>query len=197
MSMRKSGDWALARRILAEGPVKLKASVGTALRQEAQLLRKGIVTGITEQAPGGEPFKPLSELTLAARKLAGFGGTKALMVRGDLRNSVTAIVEGDEAFVGVPRKARARDGRSLVEVARIHEYGSDPTVIPMTTRMRKFLFALLKAAGKEPQPGSGKGVVVASIPARPFLRPAFKKFSEGAQRRFLERVAKLMGWGGA
>ncbi|HPM52062.1 MAG TPA: phage virion morphogenesis protein [Rhodoglobus sp.] len=196
MTVRRTGDWALARRILAEGPMKLKASVGTALRQEAEVLRNEIVTGITSQAPGGEPFKPLSPLTLAARKLAGFGGTKALMVRGDLRNSVATIVQGDEAFVGVPRKARNRDGRSLVDVAQVQEFGSNPIVIPVTARMRRFLFAMLRKAGKEPQPGSGKGVVVVTIPARPFLRPAFRKFSEGAQQRFLGRVARLMGWGG-
>ena len=66
-SVRKTGDWALARRLLAGGPVKLKAAVATAVRQEAHLLRKEIVQGITKQAPGGESFKPLSSLTLAAR----------------------------------------------------------------------------------------------------------------------------------
>ena len=197
MTVSKTGDWALARRVLASGPAKLKASVGTAFRQEAQLLRKEIVTGITEQAPGGEPFKPLSPLTIAARKLSGFGGTKALMVRGDLRNSIAAIVQGDEAFVGVPRKARGKDGRSLVDVAKVQEFGSNPIVIPLTPRMRRFIFAMLKKAGKEPQPGSGKGVVVVTIPARPFLRPAFKKFSVGSQKRFLNRVAQGLGWGGA
>jgi phage gpG-like protein len=197
MSVRKTGDWALARRILAEGPAKLRSSIGTAMRQEAELLRGEIVNGITAQAPGGEAFKPLSSLTLAARKLAGFGGTKALLVRGDLRNSIAAIVRGDEAFVGVPRKARSKDGRSLVDVAQVQEFGSNPIVIPITPRMRRFLFALLRQAGKEPSGGSGKGVVVVTIPARPFLRPAFKKFSEGAQRRFLGRVAAQLGWGGA
>lgn len=197
MSVRKTGDWALARHILAEGPAKLRGSIGTAMRQEAELLRGEIVNGITTQAPGGEAFKPLSPLTLAARKLAGFGGTKALLVRGDLRNSIAAIVRGDEAFVGVPRKARSKDGRSLVDVAQVQEFGSNPIVIPITPRMRRFLFALLRQAGKEPSGGSGKGVVVVTIPARPFLRPAFKKFSEGAQRRFLGRVAAQLGWGGA
>ena len=109
-SVRKTGDWAMARRLLAGGPVKLKAAVGTALRQEAHLLRKEIVQGITRQAPGGESIKPPSPLTLAARQMKGRGGTKALMVSGDLRNGIAAIVKGDEAFVGVPRKARGKDG---------------------------------------------------------------------------------------
>ena len=196
MSVTKTGDWALARRLLTAAPVKLKAAVGMAVRQEAQLLRREIVQGITKQAPGGEPFKPLSPLTLAARKMKGRGGTKALMVRGDLRNAIAAIVEGDEAFVGVPRKARGKDGKAMVDVAQVQEFGAGPIVIPMTPAMRRFLFALLRKAGEEPKGGSGKGVVIINVPARPFLRPAFKTFSQGSQARFLARVAALSGLGG-
>jgi len=192
-SVRKTGDWAVARRLLAGGPLKLKAAVGTALRQEAQLLRKEIVQGITRQAPGGESFKPPSPLTLAARQMKGRGGTKALMVSGDLRNGIAAIVKGDEAFVGVPRKARGKDGKSLVDVAQVQEFGAGPIIIPMTPAMRRFLFALLRMAGESGGGGSGKGVVVIQIPARPFLRPAFKVFQKGVQKRFLGRVAGLMG----
>ena len=194
MSVRKSGDWALARRLLAGGPAKLKAAVGTALRQEAQLLRKEIVEGITKQAPGGEAIKPPSPLTLAARKMKGRGGTKALIVRGDLRNAIAAIVKGDEAFVGVPRKARGKDGQAVIDVAQVQEFGAGPIIIPMTPAMRRFLFALLRKAGEERRSdGTGRGVVVVTIPARPFLRPAFERFSKGAQKRFLGRVAGLMG----
>src|SRR5690606_17304044 len=100
-----------------------------------------------------------SPLTLAAREMKGRGGTKALLVRGDLRNSVSAIVQGDEAFVGVPRKARTQNGRAMVDVARVQEFGEGPIVIPMTPAMRRFLFALLRKADVEPREGSGKGVV--------------------------------------
>ena len=193
MSVTKTGDWAVARRLLTAAPLKLKAAVGMALRQEAQLLRKEIVQGITKQAPGGEAFKPLSPLTLAAREMKGRGGTKALMVRGDLRNAIAAIVEGDEAFVGVPRKARGQDGKSVIDVAQVQEFGAGPIVIPMTPAMRRFLFALLRKAGEEKSGGSGRGVVIVTIPARPFLRPAFKQFEKGVQKRFLGRVAPLMG----
>ncbi len=196
MSVQKTGDWAVARRILRAGPIRFKAAVGTALRQEAQLLRTEIVQGITKQAPGGEALAPPSPLTLAARELKGRGGTKALLVKGDLRNSVTAIVKGDEAFIGVPRKTRAQGGKTLVDVAQVQEYGKGPIIVPMTPAMRRFLFALLRKAGEEPKGGSGKGVVIINVPARPFLRPAFKKFSQGSQARFLARVAALSGLGG-
>jgi hypothetical protein len=128
--------------------------------------------------------------------MKGRGGTKALIVGGDLRNSIVAVVRGDEALFGVLRSARGKEGQVLVNVAEVQELGAGPILIPMTPAMRRFLFALLRKAGEEPSGGSGRGVVVVSIPARPFLRPAFKVFSKGAQRRFLDRVAGLLGWGG-
>lgn len=190
----------MARKILTAAPVKMKGAVGVALRQEAQWLRKEIVQGITRQAPGGESFKPLSPLTIAAREMAGFKGTKALMVRGDLRNAIAAIVKGDAAFVGVPRKAQDKEGKPVIDVAKVHEFGAGPFVVPLTPAMRRYLFALYARAGESSSSsssnGSGKGVVVIKIPARPFLRPAFTRFSKGVQKRFLNRVARLLGMGG-
>ncbi len=193
MATMRTGDWARARRLLTAGPQRLRSAVGTALRQEAHVLRNEIVQGLTKQAPGDEPIKPPAPLTIAARQLAGFSGTKALLVRGDLRNSVTVIVDGDEAFIGISRSARSSSGESLVYLAQLHEYGGPPVVIPITPKMRRFLFALLRQAGQEPTNGSGRGVIVVQVPARPFLRPAFEKFRQGASRRFLERVAKELG----
>jgi len=193
MAVSRTGDWARARRLLTAAPQRLQAAIGTAVRQEAHALRNDIVQGLTSQAPGGEPLKPLSPLTIAARQLEGFGGSKALIVRGDLRNSITVIVQGDEAFIGVSRSARSKDGASMVDLAKLHEFGGPPVIIPITPKMRRFLFALLRKAGKEPTGGSGRGVIVVQVPARPFLRPAFDKFREGASRRFLERVARELG----
>jgi len=193
MAVSRTGDWARARRLLTAAPQRMQAAIGTAVRQEAHALRNDIVQGLTSQAPGGEPLKPPSPLTIAARQLEGFGGSKALIVRGDLRNSITVIVQGDEAFIGVSRSARSKDGASMVDLAKLHEFGGPPVIIPITPKMRRFLFALLRKAGKEPTGGGGRGVIVVQVPARPFLRPAFDKFREGASRRFLERVARELG----
>lgn len=43
-----------------------------------------------------EGFDPPSEATLAARKAKGFSGTKALIVTGQMRNSITYVVKGEE-----------------------------------------------------------------------------------------------------
>lgn len=196
MAVTRTGDWARARRLLAGGGARLKVAVSTALRQEGHALRKDVVQGITSQAPGGQPFKPLAPTTLAARQLKGGGGSKALIRRGDLRNSITVIASGDEVFVGILRKARGKGGASTANVAEIHEFGAGPFVVPMTPKMRRFLFAVLRRAGVErSSSGGGNGVVVIQIPARPFLRPAFDAFKKGARKRFLDRVARLMGWG--
>jgi phage gpG-like protein len=194
MAVSRIGNWAQAQRLLTAAPQKLRSAIGIAVRQEAHELRNEIVQGLTKQEPGGKPIKPPSSLTIAARQLDGFSGTKALLVRGDLRNSISVIVDGDEAFIGISRSARAKSGEPTVDLAKLHEFGGPPVVIPITPKMRRFLFVLFKQAGKEPTGGTGKGVVVVQVPARPFLRPAFEKFRKGAGRRFLERVAKELGF---
>lgn len=195
MKVQKTGDWVEARKLLTAAPLRLKAAVDVALRQEAQTLRKEIVQGITKQAAGGKSFQPLSPLTLAARRFGNFKGTKALLVRADLRNAISAIVKRGEAFVGVPRKARGQDGQPTIDIARLNEFGSDPIVIPITPKMRRFLFALYREAGVKRAGGSGKGVVVVRVPPRPFLRPAFNRFKKSAQHRFLNRVSRSLGFG--
>lgn len=196
MAIRRTGDWSRARAFLAAAPQRLPRAIQAATRQEAQALRNEIVRGLTRQAPGGGArLKRPKLLTLAGRRLRRFEGTKALLVRGDLRNSIGVIVEDGEVFVGVLRRAKSKSGEDMVNIARVQEYGSQPIVIPITPKMRRFLFALYKEAGIVRTPGPSKGVVVLQIPARPFLRPAFEKFKQGASRRFLERVAKELGLG--
>jgi len=191
--VRKTGDWKKARAILGGAPLRLKRTIEIGVRQEAQLLRRLIVQGITKQAPGGKVFEPLAPLTLAKRQLDGFRGTKALIQRADLRNSITVKhLPGATAFVGVPRTATSSDGKELVKIAEVHEFGSDPIVIPMTDAMRRFLGVLLDSSGLRDRRGSAQ-VVVTQIPPRPFLRPAFKQWSRGVRDRFLARVALGMG----
>lgn len=156
------------------------------MRQEAHALRNEVVQGLTQQVPGGESIRPPSPLILAVRQLAGFGGTKALIVTAELRNSIALIVEGDEAFIGVVRSVRSIDGKSLVDLAQLHEFGGPPVIIPISPKMRRYLFVLLREAGKTPTGGgTSRGAIVVQVSARPFLRPAFEKFRQGAERRFL------------
>ena len=198
MKITRVGDWKDAARILAGGGKRLQAAVDRAVLQEAQFFRTKIVEGIREQAPGGQPFKPLAPTTLAIRRFRGFKGTKALLVRGDLRNSIVVVRKPDGVFVGVLRTAKGREGQPLVNVAAVHEFGSRPIVVKLTPKARRFLHAAFRAA-KLDQPASGgppTGIAVIKVPARPFLTPVFEKHgadADAVSRRFLERVARLLG----
>jgi phage gpG-like protein len=190
----KIGDWTRVGQLLAGAPQRVQAAIDKAMLQEGQFLRTKIVEGIREQAPGGQAFAPLAPTTLAIRKFRGFGGTKALLVGGDLRNSITVTKIGDQVMVGVLRTAKGRAGQPLIDIAAVHEFGSRPIAMKLTPKARAFLHAAFRKAGLD-APGSGQpstGIAVLRIPARPFLAPVFEAHAKPADvsRRFLERVAK-------
>jgi hypothetical protein len=198
-----SGDWRKAARILRVAPVRIRVALDRAVLQEAQFFRTKVVEGFREQAPGGQPFKPLAETTLALRRFKGFGGTKALMVRGDLRNSIKVVKKatafGAEAFIGVHRTAKNKDGKSLVNIAAVHEFGSRPIVLEVTPAMRKFLAVVfnreLGGFGSGTGGTGGTGIIIIQIPARPFLQPVIDKYfnSLDSRLRFQARVAANLG----
>lgn len=197
MKLLKVGDWSAALRILDAAPKRIAEAQAKALLQEAQFFRGKIVEGIREQSPGGQAFLPLAPATLAIRQLRGFRGSKALIHHGDLRNSIAVVKEGDDVFIGVLRSAVSRDGASLTNVAAAHEYGSRAVVRKLTPKVRALLFAAFRKAGieKPARDGPSTGIAVTRVPARPFLQPVFDKYGnpDEVSRRFLERIAKLLG----
>jgi len=197
MGMERKGPWKQVRRMLASAPAKLRAAIDRATMQEAQFLRTKIVEGLREQAPGGKAFAPLAETTLAVRRFRGFRGTKALIVQGDLRNSITAVKEGGRVFVGVLRTARGRAGQPLANIAALNEYGSAPIVVRLTSKSRAFLHAAFRAAGlAQAAAGTSIGIAVIHIRPRPFIAPVFERYGadrDAVARRFLDRVAKALG----
>jgi hypothetical protein len=197
MKVRRVGDWGLARRLLSTAPQRVKSAADKAVLQEAQFFRTKVVEGLREQAPGGQPLRPLAPTTLAIRRFRGSKGTKALIVRGDLRNSIAVVKEAGGAFVGVLRTAKGSDGRSLVNVAAVHEFGSRPIVVKLTPKARRFLHAAFRRAGLDRPQGasSSTGIAILRVPARPFLRPVFEKYGqpEDVAQRFLARVAAMLG----
>jgi hypothetical protein len=186
MSIRRTGDWRRAERLLTRGATALARGVDRALLLEAHGLRAEIVGGLDRQAPGGTPLAPLQEVTLAARRLRRFTGTKALIRTAELRNALAVLRRGAGVFVGIPGRGPA----SLAGRAAAQEYGTAPTIVPLTPRMRRFLAAVYAAAGRPAAGAAGAGLVVLQVPPRPFLRPAIAMFQVGAGRRFLTRVAR-------
>ncbi|HET6346251.1 MAG TPA: hypothetical protein VFH51_15060 [Myxococcota bacterium] len=196
IGIRKTGDWAAAINGVGRAAKTFRRRAEKAVHQEAQHLRMLTVQGLTRQAPGGASIRPLAKLTLATRQLRGFGGTKALIHRGDLRNSLRAVLREDSAWVGVLRQAKAKEGRSLVDVAKVQEFGLAPVVVKLTPRMRWYLMALLRAAGVRRKPRAlrpGPGYIIVTIPPRPFLRPAWEQFQRGLKERFAKRLGGIQG----
>lgn len=199
-----TGQWSVARRILQTSPARIQKALDMATLQEAHYLRKLVVQGMREQAPAGQAFKPLSPLTLALRRFQRFRGTKALLRRGDLRNSINVTQVGaGTAFVGVLRTARNKDGESLANIAELNEYGSRPIVIRITQKMREFLGMVMKnekgntggsGGGGGGGGGQGDSYLVVRIPPRPFFRPIIEKHfkPEEVRMRFLARVGRLL-----
>ena len=197
-----TGEWAKASAILGTAPARLRLAMNRAVLQEAQFMRAEIVKGFRTQAPGGKKFEPLAETTLAMRRFTGFSGTKALLVRGDLRNSIKVVSRNStlaaEAFVGVLRTAKSKDGKSLVNIAEVHEFGAGPYAIEVTPAMRRFLGMVFSQELGEREGGTGAGgtgIIIIKIPARPFIQPVIDKFFTGpkAAARFQKRVAVNMG----
>lgn len=201
MAVVRVGDWALARRILTGAAPRVRRAIDQAVQQEAHFLRAKIVEGLVSQSPGGQAFRPLAASTLAVRRFKRFRGTKALLNRGDLRNSIAVHRETFGAFVGVLRSARNRQGAPLANVAELNEWGSRPIVIQVTPKMRRFLAAALRSSGGGAFTGGGGGaggfgIVVVQIPARPFIRPVVDRYYGNEREvadRFLRRVGLLLG----
>ena len=135
--------------------------------------------------------------TTGDTSVPGLPGNKALLVQGDLRNSIAVIKDGDRVLVGGLRTARSRSGKSLVDIAALQEHGSQPIVMRLTPRARAFLHAAFRRAGLDATSAGHPsiGIAIIRIPARPFLAPVFDKYAQPdpVSRRFLERVATLLG----
>jgi len=121
MGVSLSGDWGKVRAKLEKNPgARLRAAIRMATIRSAMLLVREIKTGIRDQAPGGEPFTPLAEVTIRRK-----GSSKALIDTGFLVAKITERILGDgSAFVGLLRGTANKDGDDLVNIGAVMEYGA-------------------------------------------------------------------------
>jgi hypothetical protein len=112
------------------------------------------------------------------------GSTKALIDHGDMMMSIhTEKVTSNHFTVGVHKGARDKQGKSLVQIAAVHEYGSRRYSMTVTAKMARFS-RFLVVMGVLRVPWHVGQVLKRKVPARPFLRPAHTQWLEGAQDRF-------------
>lgn len=86
--------------------------------KNALLLVREIKHGIRDQAPGGQQFTPLAQITIDHK-----GSSKALIDTGFLINSITQKIMSDGAFVGLLKTSVYKDGETVANIGAIMEYG--------------------------------------------------------------------------
>jgi len=161
MKVKKFGDWKRLEAVLENClPARMEKALNRAATKCALLLVREIKKGIKSQAPGGKAFKPLAEATIEKK-----GSSKALIDTGFLLSSITQIIKGDTAFVGLLRGTRNKDGDEIVNIGAIMEFG---------------------ATVQQPN-----GVTIV-IPARPFLHPVMEKYLPEIKAIFAEEILGLI-----
>lgn len=199
MAAKQYGDWGLGLRIVNTMQGRFERAADEAALEEGHFLRKMLVQGIREGAPGGKALRPLAPTTLAVRKIVGFKGTKPLLNRGDLWKAIVVKKENGVVFVGILRSAKGKGGKPIANLAEMHEFGSRPIVIRLTQKAHRFLMMAFRKAGIAGQSSGGAGgsmIAVVQIPARPVFGPVFEKYlsnREEVAKRFLGRIAKRLG----
>jgi phage gpG-like protein len=181
----KTGKWTRAGADLSRASSGFKAAVKQALIQEGENLANKMRGTIRAGIPPAH-----SPLTLVIRRAAGRGGgSKVLIQTGRMINQITVVPSGFGIFVGL------KAGSPSANIGAIHEFGASWTQ-RMTPRQRKFLFAMLRKAGRPANPkgaSTGGQQVKIRIPARPFIGPTAEKFGGSSfQARFNRRLGRLL-----
>jgi len=183
--------WHNGERMMRQFPKLFPIAIKMALVQEAHFIRNKMVTSLSSGWPGHSP------LTLIIRRARGSSGGKMLVESASMRNAITVVPIAGGVFVGVKRgRGTGRGGKDAVDIAKIHHTGARATQV-MTDRQRRFLFAMLKKAGRPPNPknpgGGGKAMSI-YIPPRPFITRALTRHALPAmlRPRLRRRVAKNM-----
>lgn len=157
MSVEFTGDWDKARDIIENFEKRYRKAVKAALTRAGLYLKKQIQKGIRDQKPGGKEYEKLHPITIERK-----GSKKAMIDDGDFFNAITFKLTSDTLFVGVLKQAKDKDGKPLVNIAEVHEYGRE---IKVTPKMRKYLHGIglhLKAE-----------TTYVKIPARPTFGPVW------------------------
>ena len=129
LNVSLTGDWKKTR-VFGKAPKVIDDALQTVLMQEAEFMKRQMNLGIRKQAPGDIPFTPLAPRTIAERRRKGIKGDLALIARGDLLKSIIAKKIRHGAFAGILRGSKNREGKSLVAIGKIQEYGSPSRNIP-------------------------------------------------------------------
>lgn len=138
----------------------MAAALQAATVKNALLLVREIQRGIKRQAPGGVPFAKLAESTIDRK-----GSSKALIDTGFLVNAITQKIMADKAFVGLLRGTVNPQGKDMVNIGAVMEYGA--TI----------------------QHPNGATII---IPARPFLHPVMREYRDEILENYRKAIQSVL-----
>lgn len=174
----------------------ISKAVSTVLAHEAFLLSNEMKNGLIDQKPGGKQIRPLSRMTILLRGFRGGRGpthTKALIDSASMVDAVQAKRKNKYHYTaGVHRNVRSKDGKKLINIAAIHEYGTRQYTVTVTPKMHRFSIALYMA-GILKAPWRIGQKLKRKIPARPWLRPAHEVWEKDADTRFTLALGAILG----
>lgn len=125
------GPWRPVQVALLNSPRRLREATQKSLEEEAEWIKRKMIDGINNQAPGGRRFKGLKAATIQKKARAGMPQpSSALIGWGDMRDAIRVIKRGSAVFVGIPMTARGGGGQLLFMIAQVHEGGSSSKGIP-------------------------------------------------------------------
>lgn len=196
------GQWDKCEKDLGMLSTKLNFFIKMFLRTEGEYLKQKM-QGMIDT--GRREWKPLSKWTKAIRRFKGIGHNKPLNETGELKNSIEVKENylsmgaySSSVFIGVLNKKRMfSNGKSILEIARIHEFGVKPYAIAPTHRMLKFLFFIGHKYGiiKDSRKSSNSsGVIFISIPARPYVEPTFDEYKAESNARLQGFFKSIKGF---
>jgi hypothetical protein len=171
------GSWKQAQKMLAASPSTFDRALKKVVHEQAEQLAASIRKNILRNTP-----PPNAASTVALK-----GSSKTLVKSGEMANSVQISWHGKfSAIIGIPASAK----KALARLADIHEHGR-VIVQQMTDKQRKFLHARFPGMGS----GTGTGIIVIHIPARPFIKPAFEEYNLKGKPKFLDAFThELSAW---
>lgn len=175
---------------LTDWRIRLPKVVNVQMRRQALRLKTITVRGIRDGAPGGKAFKPLADSTIKMK-----GSSKPLIDNSDLIRSIDVDEVGpDQFFIGTNRNVETEDGEKMMNLAEIHENGTAPYFIPITVKMRRFWFVMVrKGVFSGPLSHDIDTILHPGVPARPYAEPSFNEWAKDFERQFTEGLARSLG----
>lgn len=125
-AMKRVGQWDKVGRICKDLRQTIKTEAGRDLADSVTWGEKTAVKFVRDQSLSWQPLNP----AYREQKMKEGKSSKTLIASSQYLQSISSNASYPHAWVGVKRTARSKDGESLVDIARVHEFGAISLNIP-------------------------------------------------------------------